>query len=148
MAKWALASAVRRLAGVCYCLKVLASAITGPSRSNRIMKDADALDVLIRQRLEALVRDLPSARGGDIEALHRTRIASRRMREALPFVDSDVARREDGPCASHGARPDPRRSVACGNSDVAQGILSERPTGTPARRRVVERVRAQSGAAS
>ncbi len=106
------------------------------------MNDADALDVLIRQRLEALVRDLPSARAGDIEALHRTRVASRRMREALPFVD----------LTSHAVKTGRVRRTARGLTralgrvrelDVALGILSECSTGTPARRRVVERVRAR-----
>jgi CHAD domain-containing protein len=41
---------------------------------------------VIRQRLRALVRSLPKALEGDARAIHKTRVASRRVREALPIV--------------------------------------------------------------
>jgi CHAD domain-containing protein len=45
------------------------------------------LDALLDKRLRALTRNLPSAREGDVNAVHRTRVASRRVREALPLLD-------------------------------------------------------------
>jgi CHAD domain-containing protein len=41
---------------------------------------------LIRQRLAALTKHLPSARTGDVTAIHQARVATRRLREALPLV--------------------------------------------------------------
>ena len=43
-------------------------------------------ELLIRQRLSALSRALPSARAGDPSAIHQARVATRRLREALPLV--------------------------------------------------------------
>src|SRR5688500_6456970 len=43
-------------------------------------------EVLIRQRLGALSRALPSARAGDVPAIHQARVATRRLREALPLI--------------------------------------------------------------
>ncbi|MGH9349358.1 MAG: CHAD domain-containing protein, partial [Vicinamibacterales bacterium] len=43
-------------------------------------------ELLIRQRLRVLDKHLPLAAKGDVEALHQTRVASRRLREALPLV--------------------------------------------------------------
>jgi CHAD domain-containing protein len=41
---------------------------------------------MIRQRLLVLNRTLPSARDGDADAIHQARVATRRVREALPLV--------------------------------------------------------------
>ena len=43
-------------------------------------------EVLIRQRLGALSRALPAARAGDVAAIHHSRVATRRLREALPLI--------------------------------------------------------------
>ena len=43
-------------------------------------------ELLIRQRLGALTRMLPGARAGDVTAIHQARVATRRLREALPLV--------------------------------------------------------------
>src|SRR5687767_10967462 len=43
-------------------------------------------DLVIRQRLSALSRSLPGARKGDVKQLHQARVASRRLREALPVL--------------------------------------------------------------
>jgi CHAD domain-containing protein len=43
-------------------------------------------ELLIRQRLNALTRALPGARQGDPQLLHHARVATRRLREALPLV--------------------------------------------------------------
>jgi CHAD domain-containing protein len=47
---------------------------------------AGGCEVLIRQRLRALTRSLPAARAGDVSAIHQARVATRRLREALPLV--------------------------------------------------------------
>jgi CHAD domain-containing protein len=45
-------------------------------------------ELLIRQRLRALEKNLPGAAKGNVNALHQARVASRRMREALPLVSA------------------------------------------------------------
>ena len=47
---------------------------------------AGRFELLIRQRLVALARTLPSARAGDVTSVHHARVATRRLREALPLV--------------------------------------------------------------
>jgi CHAD domain-containing protein len=44
--------------------------------------------LLMRQRVNALSRSLPGARKGDADELHQARVATRRLREALPVVAS------------------------------------------------------------
>jgi CHAD domain-containing protein len=50
------------------------------------MKRTNPSELLIRQRLAALSRTLPGARKGDVHAVHGARVATRRIREALPLV--------------------------------------------------------------
>jgi len=50
------------------------------------MTRANPSELLIRQRLGALDRALPAARKGDVAAVHSARVATRRLREALPVV--------------------------------------------------------------
>jgi CHAD domain-containing protein len=45
-----------------------------------------ASELLILQRLRALSRTLPLARQGNVGAIHQARVATRRLREALPLV--------------------------------------------------------------
>src|SRR5687768_2554257 len=45
-------------------------------------------ELLIRQRLRALEKSLPGAARGNVDALHQARVASRRIREALPVVSA------------------------------------------------------------
>src|SRR5262245_53216285 len=40
-----------------------------------------------RKQVKAFCRELPGLDQGDVEALHHTRIASRRLRELLPLLD-------------------------------------------------------------
>jgi CHAD domain-containing protein len=47
---------------------------------------AGRFELFIRQRLGALSRTLPSAHAGDVTAVHQARVATRRLREALPLV--------------------------------------------------------------
>jgi CHAD domain-containing protein len=51
-------------------------------------------ELLIRQRLRALSRSLPAAQDGDVPAIHQARVATRRLREALPLVASGAAGRK------------------------------------------------------
>ena len=50
------------------------------------MKRTSPSELLIRQRLTALSRTLPGARKGDVHSVHQARVATRRIREALPLV--------------------------------------------------------------
>src|SRR5258705_5158850 len=45
-----------------------------------------ATEYLIRQRVTALGRALPAATKGDVTSLHQARVATRRLRAALPLV--------------------------------------------------------------
>jgi CHAD domain-containing protein len=47
---------------------------------------SDASELLIRQRLRVLEKNLPAAARGDRSALHQARVATRRIREALPLL--------------------------------------------------------------
>src|SRR5262245_7631010 len=50
------------------------------------MKRTSPSEMIIRQRLAALGRTLPGARKGDVHAVHQARVATRRIREALPVI--------------------------------------------------------------
>jgi CHAD domain-containing protein len=52
-----------------------------------------AVETVLRQRLEHLMAALPGARKGDVDAVHRSRVATRRVRAVLPLVDSRVGRK-------------------------------------------------------
>jgi CHAD domain-containing protein len=58
------------------------------------MSRTSPTDMVIRQRLQALSRSLPGARKGDPERLHQARVATRRLREALPVVASGAKGRK------------------------------------------------------
>jgi CHAD domain-containing protein len=45
-----------------------------------------ALLVLLRQRLETLIDAMPAAQAGDVRSVHQARVATRRLREALPVL--------------------------------------------------------------
>ena len=50
------------------------------------MERVSATELMIRQRVAALARALPGARRGEAAAVHHARVATRRLREALPLV--------------------------------------------------------------
>jgi CHAD domain-containing protein len=50
------------------------------------MNESHPSELLIRQRLSVLTRTLPSARNGDVVAIHQARVATRRVRAALSIV--------------------------------------------------------------
>jgi CHAD domain-containing protein len=58
------------------------------------MNDSHPSELMIRQRLLALTRMLPSASNGDVNAIHQARVATRRVRAALPIVTRGSRRRK------------------------------------------------------
>src|SRR6185295_16866191 len=46
---------------------------------------------LVRSRLDRFTRMLPGVEAGEIGAVHRTRVAARRLRELLPVLQLDPA---------------------------------------------------------
>src|SRR5262245_7998180 len=50
------------------------------------MTRINSSELVVRQRLAALARALPSARKGDVNGVHQARVATRRLREALPLI--------------------------------------------------------------
>jgi len=78
-------------------------------------------ELLIRQRLAALSRALPSARAGDPSAIHQARVATRRLREALPLV----ARGTPGRKLARGVRRLTRALGSIRELDVALLTLEE-----------------------
>ena len=49
-----------------------------------------ALLLLLKQRLTNLVEAMPAAQAGDMRSVHQARVASRRLREALPVLRASV----------------------------------------------------------
>jgi CHAD domain-containing protein len=58
------------------------------------MIDSHPSETMIRQRLTALARTLPAAASGDVNAIHQARVATRRVRAALPIVTGGSRRRK------------------------------------------------------
>lgn len=104
------------------------------------MNRPDPLAALARRRARQLLRNLPSAQAGNTGALHRTRVASRRMREVLPLLGGSLA-----PTLLERARRETRRlTEALGRVreiDVALDSIRAVRRSTPARALAVERVR-------
>ena len=88
------------------------------------MERTDLSVALLRQRLVSLLRAMPASQAGDVTSVHQARVASRRLRSALPVLgvraDAD---------ALDGARRRVRRITrALGpvrELDVALGLLTE-----------------------
>ena len=110
---------------------------------------AGRFELLVRQRLGALTRMLPSARTGDIAAVHQARVATRRLREALPLVLRGSSLRKQtravrrltralGPVREFaGARDVPRTGVL----SLHQVIRQERSRMQVDLRRAIDRMR-------
>jgi CHAD domain-containing protein len=98
------------------------------------MERLSRTEFLIRQRTAALARALAGARKGDVSAVHQARVATRRVREALPLVAS-------GPAARKLARVAKRLTRALGpvrQLDVELLTLAEFERGRDVPRRAVE----------
>lgn len=54
------------------------------------MDHRTALLVLLRQRLTTLFEAMPAAQAGDVRSVHQARVATRRLRAALPVVGAAV----------------------------------------------------------
>ncbi len=96
-----------------------------------------AAEYLIRQRVSALGRALPAAKAGDAKSLHHARVATRRLRAALPLVAS-------GPKAGKLARSVRRLTQALGpvrELDVELLILDELEKSGDVPRAAVQRLR-------
>ena len=52
-----------------------------------------AVELVLRTRLDALMHALPAAAAGDVSGVHRARVASRRVRAAIPLLRGQAARR-------------------------------------------------------
>ena len=55
-----------------------------------------ALLVVLNQRLSSLVEAMPAAQAGDMRSVHQARVATRRLREALPVLRASLNRQELG----------------------------------------------------
>jgi len=97
-----------------------------------------ASEYLIRQRVSALRRALPAAKAGDATSLHLARVATRRLRAALPLVAS-------GPKTGKVARSVRRLTRVLGpvrELDVALVILEELERSGEVPRAGIDRLRA------
>jgi CHAD domain-containing protein len=97
-----------------------------------------AAEYLTRQRLAALRRVLPAAKEGDIRSLHQARVATRRLREALPLFAS-------GRKAEKVARHVRRLTRLLGPArelDVSLIVLDELESSADVPRAAIDRLRA------
>src|SRR5688500_16767070 len=49
-----------------------------------------AILVLLRHRLQTLLEAMPAAQAGDVRSVHQARVATRRLREALPVLRASL----------------------------------------------------------
>jgi CHAD domain-containing protein len=49
-----------------------------------------AILVLLKQRLETILETMPAAQAGDVRSVHQARVATRRLREALPVLGTAI----------------------------------------------------------
>ena len=58
----------------------------GAVKARTTTTKVSASELALRQRFAALARGLAGARAGDVTGIHQSRVATRRLREALPLV--------------------------------------------------------------
>ena len=96
-------------------------------------------ELMIRQRLRALSRTLPGAKTGDVGSIHQARVATRRLREALPVIGSgNGARKLERKVRTLTRALGPVREL-----DVAMLMLEEFLSGADAPREGIEQLRQQ-----
>jgi CHAD domain-containing protein len=88
------------------------------------MKPRSARDRLLHRRLRAFERALPEALDGNPVSVHKARVASRRLREAVPVVLVDAAARKVRRLA-RGFRRVTRALGPVRELDVTAGVLDE-----------------------
>ena len=86
------------------------------------MTKSAGLAGLYRKRVRALAREVEHIHQGDVDALHRLRVASRRLRELLPLVRFD---RDTGRKLRRRLRKATRRLGAVRELDVLAGLIQE-----------------------
>jgi CHAD domain-containing protein len=99
-----------------------------------------ALLVLLKQRLETMLEAMPAAQAGDTRSVHQARVATRRLREALPVLRASV----DGPALSRVQRQVRKMTRVLGpvrELDVSLGHLEELSTRDLVSPRALGRVR-------
>lgn len=101
------------------------------------MERTNPSELLIRQRLNALTRSLPGAQQGDPQLLHQARVASRRLREALPLVAPGARGRK----LERAARRLTRALGPVRELDVALETLEALTTGGDAPRGAIAKLR-------
>lgn len=110
---------------------------------------ATPADTLLTPRIAALAKALPSAIDGEPTAVHRARVASRRLREVLPVLDLDARRARRR--ARVGARRVTRKLGPVRELDVAAGhleeILAQHPVGLAAQTTARQALAAERAAA-
>lgn len=94
-------------------------------------------ELLIRQRLNAISRALPGAQQGDPQLVHHARVATRRLREALPLV----IRGAKGRRLERDVRRLTRALGPVRELDVALQMLDELSSGPDAPRGAIARLR-------
>lgn len=96
---------------------------------------------LLRQRLVSMLKAMPAAQAGDETSVHQARVASRRLREALPVLsaraDWDAIDR-----AGKGVRRITRALGPVRELDVTLSLLAELEEKAAAPQRAIARVRA------
>jgi CHAD domain-containing protein len=125
--------------------------VNGSARRNLLRRAAPPITMrslavrrAFARRVRALERDLPGALDDDIDALHRARVASRRLREILPVVGLDPVAGGD-PGAERARKRVRRVTRALGSVrelDVAIGILGELEQARPDLAELLAKVRA------
>jgi CHAD domain-containing protein len=96
-----------------------------------------AAEYLIRQRVAALRRALPAAKDGDVKSLHQARVATRRLRAALPLFGSGRKAEKVARCVRRLTRMlGPAREL-----DVSLLILDELEKSSDVPRAAIDRLR-------
>lgn len=107
-------------------------------KSATVIMRTPPAEYLIRQRVAALRRALPAAKNGDVKSLHRARVATRRLRAALPLFGAGRKAEKVARCVRRLTRMlGPAREL-----DVSLLILDELENTPEVPRTAIERLRA------